>query len=282
MNKLMKRLTMSSLLQRLLTAAVLIPVVVWVVLYSSVSVFVVVLSTIVFIGAYEWGGLSEINSSAQKYVLAAVTLFIAQALTAVDASVVELLMNTSLFFWLLFIAFVISKPECLLMVKIHQGVIILLGILVVSLTLLSLQQIRTNYQQGPELLMYLLLLIWMADSGAYFAGRSFGKNKLSLLISPGKSIEGVLGGLLCCLVFAIAGAAYFNVGNAVLFVGLSVFVAFVSVYGDLFESLMKRRAKLKDSGNILPGHGGVLDRIDSLIAAGPVFLACLGVSGMFQ
>lgn len=281
MNKLMKCLTISSLLQRLLTAAVLIPVVVWVVLYSSVSVFVVVLSTIVFIGAYEWGGLSEINSSAQKYVLAAVTLFIAQALTAVDASVVELLMNTSLFFWLLFIAFVISKPECLLMVKIHQGVIILLGILVVSLALLSLQQIRTNYQQGPELLMYLLLLMWMADSGAYFAGRSFGKNKLSLLISPGKSIEGVLGGLLCCLVFAIAGAAYFNVGNAVLFVGLSVFVAFVSVYGDLFESLMKRRAKLKDSGNILPGHGGVLDRIDSLIAAGPVFLACLGVSGMF-
>ncbi len=282
MNKLMKRLTISSLLQRLLTAAVLIPVVAWVVLYSSVSVFVVVLSTVVFIGAYEWGGVSEINSSTQKYVLAAVTLFVAQALTAVDASIVELLMNTSLFFWLLFIAFVISKPECLLMVKIHQGVIILLGILVVSLTLLSLQQIRTNYQQGPELLMYLLLLIWMADSGAYFAGRSFGKNKLSLLISPGKSIEGVLGGLLCCLVFAIAGAAYFNVGNAVLFVGLSVFVAFVSVYGDLFESLMKRRAKLKDSGNILPGHGGVLDRIDSLIAAGPVFLACLGVSGMFQ
>ncbi len=282
MNKLMKRLTISSLLQRLLTAAVLIPVVAWVVLYSSVSVFVVVLSTVVFIGAYEWGGVSEINSSTQKYVLAAVTLFVAQALTAVDASIVELLMNTSLFFWLLFIAFVISKPECLLMVKIHQGVIILLGILVVSLTLLSLQQIRTNYQQGPELLMYLLLLIWMADSGAYFAGRSFGKNKLSLLISPGKSIEGVLGGLLCCLVFAIAGAAYFNVANAVLFVGLSVFVAFVSVYGDLFESLMKRRAKLKDSGNILPGHGGVLDRIDSLIAAGPVFLACLGVSGMFQ
>ncbi|HIL94171.1 MAG TPA: phosphatidate cytidylyltransferase [Cycloclasticus sp.] len=278
----MKRLTISSLLQRLLTAAVLIPVVAWVVLYSSVSVFVVVLSTVVFIGAYEWGGVSEINSSTQKYVLAAVTLFVAQALTAVDASIVELLMNTSLFFWLLFIAFVIGKPECLLTVKIHQGVIILLGILVISLTLLSLQQIRTNYQQGPELLMYLFLLIWMADSGAYFAGRSFGKNKLSQLISPGKSIEGVLGGLLCCLVFAIAGAAYFNVGNAVLFVGLSVFVAFVSVYGDLFESLMKRRAKLKDSGNILPGHGGVLDRIDSLIAAGPVFLACLGVSGMFQ
>ncbi|MEO1888430.1 MAG: phosphatidate cytidylyltransferase [Cycloclasticus sp.] len=272
---------MSSLVQRLLTAAVLIPVVVWVVLYADAFVFVIVLSVIVFVAGYEWGGLSEINNSTKKLALAMATLFTAYLLTKVDASIVYSLMHISLFFWLLFIAFIISKPKCLLEVKVPQGLIILLGLMVVSLTFLSLQQVRTNYQQGPELLMYLLLLIWIADSGAYFAGRALGKNKLSPVISPGKSIEGVAGGLFTCLLFAIAGTFYFNVDNGMLFVTLSIFVAFVSVYGDLFESLMKRRAKVKDSGDILPGHGGVLDRIDSLIAAGPVFLASLNLSGLF-
>ena len=129
--------------------------------------------------------------------------------------------------------------------------------------------------------MYLLLLIWITDSGAYFAGRALGRHKLSPIISPGKSIEGVVGGLLSCLMFSFFAASYFAIDGRSFFMLMSLFVAFISVYGDLFESLIKRRAKVKDSGNILPGHGGMLDRIDSLVAAGPVFLLSILLSEMF-
>lgn len=273
---------MSSLLQRLLTAAVLIPVVVWVVLYSSFTVFSCVLSIIVYIAAYEWAGLSQVDNTVKKHSLAVVALAVSYALTAVDSSITGWLMNFSLLFWLAFIAYAITKPTVLMKLVMPKILVILLGVAVISFTYLSLNNIRLSHDGlGAELLMYVLLLIWIADSGAYFAGRAFGKNKLSPVISPGKSIEGVAGGLLTCLVFSVFATMHFDVSNNALFVLLSVFVAFVSVYGDLFESLMKRRASVKDSGNILPGHGGVLDRIDSLIAAGPVFLALLNLTGLF-
>jgi len=120
--------------------------------------------------------------------------------------------------------------------------------------------------------MFLLLLIWVTDSGAYFSGRLFGKHKLSAVISPGKTIEGVLGGLIysLLLVYAAITMKVFEYSSALVWV--SLIVAFVSVYGDLFESVLKRRAGVKDSGNLLPGHGGILDRIDSLIPAAPLFL----------
>ena len=101
-------------------------------------------------------------------------------------------------------------------------------------------------------------------------------------MSPGESFECVLGGLVSVLVFAFLATYYFKLtGDRMAFVGVSVFIAFISVYGDLFERLMKRRAKVKDSGNILPGHGGALDRLDSLIAAGPVFLCSIVLADLF-
>lgn len=273
---------MSSLLQRLLTAAALIPVVIWVVLYAPTTAFVAVLSLIVFIAAYEWAALSRIQGQLNKYLLAGVILLLSHLFNGLEMSALFGLMQLSLALWVTTVLLLMIRPALLLNIKISQPLMLLLGVVVIALTFVSLNQLRVNFQNGPQLLMYLLLLIWTADSGAYFAGRAFGRHKLAPVISPGKSIEGVAGGLLACAVLAYFGASYFAIQSVAVFMLMSLFVAFVSVYGDLFESLMKRRAKVKDSGNILPGHGGMLDRIDSLIAAGPTFVAVSMLSGLFS
>jgi len=134
------------------------------------------------------------------------------------------------------------------------------------------------HAQSPYLILFLVLLVAAADSGAYFAGKSFGKNKLVPQISPGKTREGLLGGFIAAIIVAFIGASVFDLNSGVFssFIYLSAIVALISVAGDLFISLMKREAGEKDSGNILPGHGGILDRADGLIATLPVF--ALGVN----
>jgi phosphatidate cytidylyltransferase len=124
---------------------------------------------------------------------------------------------------------------------------------------------------GPEMVLYLLGLVWAADIGAFFAGRTFGRVKLAPRVSPSKTWEGVLGGLIFGAVVAALGAAWLKQPR-LGFICLSVAVVFVSIVGDLTESMFKRYAGVKDSGALFPGHGGVLDRIDSVTAAAPVFL----------
>lgn len=145
----------------------------------------------------------------------------------------------------------------------------------------GLMFIHTHFTQGGWLLMYLLTLVWVADIGAYFSGKRFGKHKLAAGISPGKTWEGVIGGLLLnalwiSLVYQLVqgwGLSY------LWFLLLGLVTSALSVVGDLYESILKREAGLKDSGRILPGHGGILDRIDSVIAATPVYLAGLYMLG---
>jgi len=136
-------------------------------------------------------------------------------------------------------------------------------------------------QQGGWLLLYLFTLVWVADIGAYFSGRRYGRHKLAARISPGKTWEGVAGGILANLiwmlaVFWLSGGWGFGLIEFML-IGLGTSV--LSVVGDLFESILKREAGVKDSGRLLPGHGGILDRIDSVIAASPVFVAGLVLTG---
>lgn len=130
------------------------------------------------------------------------------------------------------------------------------------------------WQLSPWWLLYVFSLVWCADSGAYFVGRKFGKRKMSPNVSPNKSVEGLMGGLATGLVVVI-GISLFKLQltgmELVLFILLSLVTILASVLGDLFESMLKRRAGVKDSGTILPGHGGVLDRIDSLLSATPLF-----------
>jgi len=134
---------------------------------------------------------------------------------------------------------------------------------------------------GGELLLYLFSLVWIADIGAYFSGRKFGKHKLAPSISPGKTWEGVIGGLLANLVW-IVGVYQLSSGwdlGFAQFLIISLATSLISVVGDLFESILKREAGVKDSGKLLPGHGGVMDRIDSVIAAAPVFVAGIFIAG---
>lgn len=126
---------------------------------------------------------------------------------------------------------------------------------------------------GEWLILLLLLLVWGADTGAYFTGRALGKRKLMPRVSPGKTLEGVYGGLVVCVVIAAIYAFFreLSLNSAVFLMLLAVLTAVASVLGDLFESMFKRERGIKDSGTLLPGHGGVLDRIDSITAAAPIF-----------
>lgn len=129
------------------------------------------------------------------------------------------------------------------------------------------------WQHSAWWLLYVFVLVWCADSGAYFVGRKFGKRKMSPAVSPNKSVEGLYGGILCSTLVAISVASSLKLAFLpfIAFCLLSGVTVGASVFGDLFESMMKRHAGIKDSGNILPGHGGVLDRIDSQLSAMPVF-----------
>jgi phosphatidate cytidylyltransferase len=130
--------------------------------------------------------------------------------------------------------------------------------------------------RGPEWVLLLCLLVWAADIGAYIAGKLYGRIKLAPAISPGKTLEGLAGGLIAAGIVVYIAAFYFNSMPVAMLVMLGMVTAALSVIGDLFESLMKRMAEVKDSGSLLPGHGGVLDRIDSMTIAAPLFaFGCL-------
>jgi len=133
----------------------------------------------------------------------------------------------------------------------------------------------TDHFAGAWWLLFVLLLVWGADSGAYMFGKMFGKHKLAPKVSPGKTWEGFLGGLVTSALIAVlfATLAPLTVSTGTLVI-CAIIATLASVLGDLTESMFKREAGIKDSGNLIPGHGGILDRIDSLTAAVPVF-ACL-------
>ncbi len=136
---------------------------------------------------------------------------------------------------------------------------------------------------GAEMLLYLLSLVWVADIGAYFSGRKFGKHRLAPAISPGKTWEGLVGGLVAnfawiLLVYQVSSGWGLGLPQ---FLVIGIVTSLISVVGDLFESILKREAGVKDSGSLLPGHGGILDRIDSIIAASPVFVTGIMLAGSF-
>lgn len=163
----------------------------------------------------------------------------------------------------------------------NKLIIAVFGWLTLLPTWLAFMVLRTNNYafdefQGAQLLMYLFMLVWSADVGAYFVGKSMGKHKLMPNVSPGKTIEGFLGGVVCAAILTVVVGLSLNWSSDEFTKALLVtaLIATVSVLGDLTESMFKRQAGVKDSGTILPGHGGILDRIDSLTATAPVFALC--------
>lgn len=251
--------------QRIKTAIVLVLIVGFALFASSKPIFVIpLLSVGVLIAAHEWTKLMPKWKQPMLFVLIAlivtmVSIFVPQTWA--------FWWGASLIIWTMALLWVKQYPN---KEKWYGRRLVYMGGVILTAAITAMYGL---WQMSPWWLMYVFLLVWCADSGAYFVGRKFGKRKLAPNVSPNKSVEGLSGGLVTSGVVAAIVGQYLQLSGGALawFLALSAVTVAASVLGDLFESMLKRRAGIKDSGNILPGHGGVLDRIDSLLSATPVF-----------
>lgn len=256
--------------QRVITAIVLVALSIWALFFSSDLVWKGVLLFVGFIAAWEWAAFAQLKVPALRLIYALGV--IVGANYAIDNFTIQNIALLTLLEAVVMI-FVVTRFQSAKGEVGSQsvGFIMLTGILAVILFVVSMAQFRGEF--GPLVLLLSMLIVWSIDTGAYFSGRRFGKTKLAVHVSPGKTWEGVFGGALLTLI--IAFIVLYSLKPAlnielILLALILVLIAVFSVFGDLFESVLKRQVGLKDSGKILPGHGGVLDRIDSLIIAVPM------------
>lgn len=255
--------------QRILTAIILIPLFIAAVYWLSPGWFALLTGAVVLWGAVEWSFLMGIKKFPNYLIYPAlmlVTLFASLFLWLPGV------MMAALAWWLSATILVLLYPKA--SDSWGKGVLIRsgMGLFVLVPPWLAINALRSAY--GSSTLIYLFLLIWGADVGAYFAGRKWGKNKLAPAVSPGKTREGLYGALAVTLIIALSVLPFASLSRhtIVFAISLSLLTVLFSIVGDLFESMLKRKEGLKDSGHLLPGHGGILDRIDSLTAAAPVFV----------
>jgi phosphatidate cytidylyltransferase len=231
--------------------------------------------------AWEWAGFGGLTSPAKRLTytgIVAATLWAGWWVSG-DLRYLILTLSVACLWWVVAFFWLSAAPA-----KHRAGLTLLCGFLVlvpayVALTRVELGTYRPG--SGPQLVLWLILMVCAADIGAYFAGRAFGKRKLAPRVSPGKTWEGALGGMASVALMAWAGAVHFGlpVFTTVAFGGL---IGIFSIVGDLTESMFKRAAALKDSGTLLPGHGGLLDRLDSVTAAAPLYALGLFGSGILR
>ena len=240
--------------------------------YFSPVFWMTLLLAIAVIGSWEWSKLSKFSLSGSiLYLIFTVLiggelLFILSRVTIADPYTTQFiwLYTITLGFWLLAVPYLLKFNT-----QIKNPILLaLIGWLLLLPTCLALFQLRAI---DPILLLGFITAIWISDTAAYFTGRKFGKNKLAPSISPGKTWEGVAGALVAVCIYALIWS-YLVVDKTqiILYVPLLLALAALGILGDLFESLMKRQVGVKNSGNILPGHGGILDRIDALTSTLPV------------
>jgi len=279
------------LLQRILTALVLAAVAITAIFTLPNLYFYFFIGAIVLVGAWEWTNLSSVNSVIGKilflvslifpmlcitfwtYILEFLSVLLEMPEVKEYSGILEWLVVGPVIFWVMMMFIIRKAPEELLALELQKKYKVFIGWFVLFSAWMFLVKLRVFY--GSSAVMYFLALIWIADISAYFSGKKFGKDKLAPLISPGKTIQGMYGAMASALVCSIALGLYYSypIMIATDFIMLSMLTVLVSIYGDLFFSLVKRKNGVKDSGFILPGHGGVLDRIDSVIAAAPFYYA---------
>lgn len=260
---------------RFLTAIVLAPLALVVLFLFPKNWFLLVIDAVLLLGAWEWSRLSGLKGVKDKGSFIITVALALALLHQFEAGLpVAALLTAALVFWVLALFWVVRYPTVSGWSPV--GVRVLMGYAVLLPVWIAFGELK-SLALNTELILMLLLLVWAADIGAYFAGKSLGKNKLAPSVSPGKTREGLYGGLLSCVFVGVGFAFWFELeGQSLVYlVLLSVLTGMISVLGDLFESMLKRHQGIKDSSQLLPGHGGVLDRLDSLTAAAPLFV--LGV-----
>lgn len=267
----------NPLLQRVVTAALLVPLVVVAILMLDSRYFALFLVPVTLIAAWEWAGLSGFQAPGRAVytVLVAVLAGVLAAALFTDWSLTPLLW-LAVPYWVWAASVVLRYPRTTLGPE-QPWWLALLGLPPLLLAWLGLVQLHRVPEHGPSWVLGLMLLIWTADSAAFFAGRRWGRHRLAPAVSPGKSWEGLWGAMLAVLAGMLVLAWWLraDLATAAFLVVLGLVIVKVSVIGDLFESVLKRRRGVKDSGRLLPGHGGMLDRIDSLTAAAPLFALAL-------
>jgi len=239
-----------------------------VLLFAPSPVMAAVLALLWLAGVWEWAAFARLPPGGS----AAYTLLFAVAMAVVwrlDGQIVAVLVAAAVVWWAFALGLVLRYPRAF-----SSTFVALAGIVVLLPSWALLVRLHREGALGPELAFTLLVIVWAADVGAYAFGRMLGRTKLAPAVSPGKTWEGVTGGLVTAGVAAALMATWLGLPVSRL-VLLGIGTALISVLGDLTQSMFKRNVGLKDSGKLLPGHGGVLDRIDSLTAAVPAYVVGL-------
>ena len=223
--------------------------------------FIALSSFVSIVALYELGLLLNLKLT-QKVILWASSLLVFIYFYYFGIANINIILFGSLIFWLLFAPFHLRNKFLIpVNLKIFFGIILIVPLWVSVLWLFSLNKL---------FLLYIFVSIFIADIGAYLFGKKFGKHKLMKDVSPGKTIEGALGAFLLNAIFSFFLSFYVPV-DVLLLIACSILITILSIFGDLYESLLKRISGIKDSGSIIPGHGGILDRIDGFCSTIPIF-----------
>lgn len=252
---------------REITAAVMSPIVIWLIGWSHPIVFNSVIALVGVLAMYEFIQLGRAKGYHIPLVLCVVVMLIIMSAFVLEELSVEL----GMFAALLFIpaSYVFSKNP--VEESLPSSAVAVLATTYVGLLGGSLIRLRHDFAEGWKLVFFLLLVVWLGDSGAYYVGKKFGRHKLSPLISPKKTVEGLAGGIATSIVAAIViHFTFFSAFPLLHAIIAGVILSVAGVVGDLAESMWKRSAAVKDSGTLLPGHGGFLDRFDSILFTAPI------------
>ncbi|HEY2624435.1 MAG TPA: phosphatidate cytidylyltransferase [Dyella sp.] len=264
------------LLQRTLTALLLAPLVILLILLAPNWLFAPIVAIAFLAAMWEWTSLSGVQNTASRAAFVAFTaVLLALCWWLRDTAAWPLLIGIGVAWWVLtgqwlrHFAFAAAPTRENRLIKLGAGLLVIVPAWV------AVVAIHGSGNHGRWWTLLALFIVWAADIGAYFSGRQFGRRKLAPTISPGKTWAGVYGAFVAGALVALGGGLLLGVGDGKLIglLTLSVVVVVASIVGDLLESLMKRHAAVKDSGSLFPGHGGLLDRLDSVFAAMPVFAA---------
>ena len=252
---------------REITAFVAAPAIIWLIGWGHEYVFDAVIAIVAVLAMYEFLDLGRHKGYDIPIPLCIVIMLIIIAAFILDGLSVEFGMFAALL--LIPASYVFGKRP--LEDSLPSSAIALLGTTYVGLLSGSLIRLRHDFPEGSKLVYFLLLVVWLGDSGAYYVGKTFGKHKLSPLISPKKTVEGLLGGVAASVITAVViHYTFFDkfpLHHAII---AGVILSIAGVIGDLAESMWKRSADVKDSGTLLPGHGGFLDRFDSILFTAPI------------